>query len=265
MAVLEDNPNNTNQEITLGERLRPHWLKRFMAPLFDIVVIFFVSFALYSILLLTPASSVINSYRYQMQDIQDSYKLETGYGEKKTVTAGEEGDHRLHYDEETSTYYIVTNVTFSSESEKAEITNQYKTALSSDETYQSASFYYHLHNYVLSAVVSVGIVEAICLFLVPLLSKGATLGMLLFKTRLISDKYWGTPKWYQYLGRMAFIWLIESCIPYIWLVELTAILVPIVLLIVSLTNKKRKSLHDWVSGVMIADKTSLKQNGILVD
>ena len=89
--------------------------------------------------------------------------------------------------------------------------------------------------------------------------------MLLFKTRLISDKYWGAPKWYQYLGRMAFIWLIESCIPYIWLVELTAIIVPIVLLIVSLTNKKRKSLHDWVSGVMIADKTSLKQNGILVD
>lgn len=248
-------------EKTLGEKLRPSIFKRILAPLLDIVLIFFTFYGIYVALVSTPMADTMRGYTTTMQKLQDNFKLESGYGTIEIVLPDSDQGNYIIYapDERCSDYYVVRNVTFTNQEERNTAYNAYVALINASDPYSEASTYYHIHNYAISLLAG-AISEIIFLFLVPLvIPTGATLGMVIFSCRLINDRYWGKPKWYQHLGRFAFIYILESALPYFFLAQYTVLVMPVALFLLSLFNRKRKSLHDYVSCVMIAENAYVKE------
>ena len=89
-----------------------------------------------------------------------------------------------------------------------------------------------------------------------LLKRRQTLGKLAAGTMVINSHYQVEAKWYQMVGRFFFILIVESLIPCFFLssVVWTPIVVSIVLFLVTLTNKDRRTLHDFVCRTKVIDK-----------
>ncbi len=93
------------------------------------------------------------------------------------------------------------------------------------------------------------------IFIIPVIkNNGQTLGMMVCQEKMINPKYVGQARWYQHLGRFAFMFIVESCIPYFFLAEFTLLVVPLILIIILLFNKDNRTLHDFVSQVKVIDK-----------
>ena len=267
----------TKKETTeIVEENKPtNLFKRIAAGFIDTFLLFAAAYGLYSLALITPVGDNIKSYRDCVVQIQDRCKLETGYGEKVTINQGEEGDYHL-YSEDTETgvtYYIVKNVEFATASEKQTVYNAYVTLLNDNEksyeitayghhytgiSFGEASTYYHIHNYLVTAVLIGGVLELTWFFIIPLIKNcGATPGMLCAGIRMISSKDYFKPRWTQYLGRFLFIYFIESLFPYFLIPQVTVVIVPLILMIILFFGRKKsRTLHDFVSSIMVIEKTT---------
>lgn len=250
-------PRNPNVPApkSIEEKIRPGLAKRLLAPLFDIVLIFFSFYAIYTGLISTPMADPMRGYEETMQKLQDDFKLETGYGAIKEVEAGSSQGNYIIYppDERYDGYYIVENVQFESEAERTPIYEAYLSLLDSSIAYHDAYALRLLHNYAISLLAGF-IAELLVLFILPLvIPPRATPGMAIFRCHLIGDRFYSKPKWYQLLGRFLFVYFIESAIPYYFLGQYTVLVVPPVLFVLAMLNKKHKSLHDYASRVMIVE------------
>ena len=235
-------------------------LKRVFASFVDGVLMFFAVFGLYSLFRITPVANNLIECQNGMREVSEVLKVEAGFGEKIIISKGEEGDSILHYDTETDQYFIVKNIDFGDDTESQQNAyNDWKYLISKSDDYQDYSFRYHLHNYVITAILSGGIVEILFFIVFPLFNKSkATPGQLIFKIKLMSARYHDSAQWYDLLTRFAFIFFIESAIPYFFLAELHAIIVPAILLVICLINKKHLGLHDFVTKTYYIDKDSYK-------
>lgn len=271
----ENNKEQVNEQ-EVQENKPTNVLKRIIAGLLDIVILFFVHFGLYSLTLITPLGNFVNNYTDAQMMIQDICKLETGYGEEVQIEQGKEGNYHLYtkYKEDGITvdyYYIVKNVTFETREEQVQKYNAYVSLIKENKTYtvttrlgetytishDDAATYRHIHNYVLT--ISVGFVlEAIYFFVVPMIkNNGMTPGMFIANIRMISSKDYMKPRWSQYLGRFTFIFFIESSLPYFVLAQWTMVVVPAVLAIfLFIFRKKNQTLHDLVSRIMVIERTT---------
>ena len=237
-------------------------VKRLLAGLFDMVLLFFIHYGLYSLVLLTPIAEPMHNYWESMKVRQDNLKLETGYGAKSyfddpSVRDEKYPNHHLYEETEggMTRYYVVENIAFPTEAERKTAYDKWVAAVNDDAEYQDHSMRYHLHNFVITCVLVGGVLELIWFFIVPLPKQlGGTPGMLLCGIRLISVGSYGKPHWYQHLGRFLFIWVIESCLPYFFLAQWTLLAVPAALILILLATPRKRTLHDLVSGVMAIDK-----------
>ena len=235
-------------------------LKRVFASFVDGVLMFFAVFGLYSLFRITPVAYNLRECQSGMREVSEVLKVEAGFGEKIIINKGEEGDSILHYDTNTDEYYIVKNIDFGDDTEaRQNAYNDWKYLISKSDEYQDYSFRYHLHNYVITAILSGGIVELLFFVVFPLFNKSkASPGQLIFKIKLMSSRYHDSAQWYDLLTRFAFIFFIESAIPYFFLAELHAIIVPVVLLVICFLNKRRLGLHDLVTKTYYIDKDTYK-------
>ncbi len=242
---------------TLGINARPHLIKRLFAGLADMVILFFFHYMLYSLLLLTPAANTVNGYYADSIKLLEDYKVQATYAEEEVVDQNYKGDNYLHYNEDGDYYYIVKDKDFGEDTEaKKAAYQQYVTLANNSEEYRDKSFKYHLHNYIFTAVFAGGITEVIFFLAIPMIMNcGQTLGMMLFSIRMFNHKYAGKPRWYQYLGRFTFIFIIESLIPYLFLAEWILLAVPAVcILVMAIDREKHRALHDLVSGISYVEK-----------
>lgn len=243
-----------NKTIELGANHKAIWYKRMIATFFDGVVLFLATYLFFYLINLTPIADHAKSYREEMTLIEDEAKLDTGYGYKVVVKQGEEGNYYLHYDEGNDEYYIVKNVQYPS----SEITTAYQTILKENNKYSDLTFSYLINNY--GMLFGAGFVsELIFLFVVPLANKKrATFGQLLCGLQLISTKRNDKAAWYQLLGRLFFIYIIESVVPYLIMGMWILLVVPLITLLIRFFNDDSRSLYDFVTVTkLIEGKTFL--------
>ncbi len=241
---------------TLGVNAKPHFFKRVVAGLIDMVIMFFFHYAIYSLVLITPIANTMNNYYQNALLAAEVLKVEANYAEKQVVESDYSGDYLLHYDYTENQYYIVVDIDFGEDATaKEEAYNTYKELLQTNDYYNDLVFKYHLHNYLITAFLCGGLTEIIFLLIVPLIKNcGQTLGMLVMSFRMYNAKYVGKPKWYQYVGRFFFTFFVISAIPYLFMAEWTIIVVPIVTLIIMSFNKNNRALKDFVSGISFVEK-----------
>ena len=240
----------------VGPNSKPTLFSRLLSGLVDTIIMFFFHYALYSLVLLTPISSNLHTYWNQMLLIKEDIKVQAQYSKEEVVDEGYNGENLLHYNEEESYYYIVNDIDFGEDTQAKEAAiASFKELIQKDDTYNGLSTSYHLHNFIITALLCGGVTELIFIFIIPVIkNNGQTLGMMVCQEKMINPKYVGKAKWYQHLGRWAFMFIIESAIPYFFLAEFTILVVPTVLIVIMLLNKNNRTLHDFVSQVMVIDK-----------
>jgi uncharacterized RDD family membrane protein YckC len=250
----EEKKNNLIRD--LGPNSKPTIFARLLAGLVDMVIMFFFHYALYSLVLITPISNNLHKYWNEMQLVKEDIKVQAEYSTEEKVDSGYSGNKLLHYNEEEDYYYIVNDIDFKEDTEaKNKAVAAFQEIIKKDDLYNDLSTSYHLHNFVVTALLCGGITELIFIFVIPIIkNNGQTLGMMICQLKMINPKYVGQARWYQHLGRWAFMFLIESCIPYFFLAEFTLLVVPLILIIILLFNKDNRTLHDFVSQVKVIDK-----------
>ena len=245
---------------TLGVNAKPHIIKRLSAGLIDMVILFFTHFGIYSLLMLTPIANTMNGYYNDAIYLAEELKLQSGYGAKEIVDSTYKGSEILHYNEEQQEYYLVKDADFGEDTEaKTAAYQTYTTLLKENEDYSDLTFKYHLHNYVITVFVAGVIVETLFLLVIPLIkNNGQTLGMMIMSIRMYNKKYAGKPHWYQYLGRFAFVFIVESALPYIFIAEWILLAVPGITVLVMLLNKENRALCDFISGIYYVEKKTFQ-------
>jgi uncharacterized RDD family membrane protein YckC len=256
--VMKLPESEKEQDIEVVPNKPSGWIMRVAAGLIDFCLIVLSIFGLNQIFNNTGMGHAADKLRVQMILIQDEYKLDhlvegsdETYGHK--VYEGEEEysnytTYVVHTDEEIN-YVVVNNETISKE-----VITAFNKAVKSDKTYSNLSFDYRLINYGIS-MLSCFIAQSIFLLTIPLVNKyRATPGKLLAGTMLINNKYETPARWYQIVGRFSFQYIIESALPYLFLNMWVLIVVPAVLFLITLTNKKRRTIHDFVSRCRVIDK-----------
>lgn len=250
---------NNQVEQKSNKNVKPNIILRLAAALIDICSIFLLSLGAYSLFGKTSLGASVTKYNEEIVTIQDSYKLQT-LVEGSTETIGykiyesEEGYANatgLVHTDDVGNYRVVNNSTISDA-----LKNAYSAALKKDVSYQNASFNYRLCDFgVMSLAISIA--EIILIFAIPMTNKRrATIGKLLAGTQLITYKIEGPAKWYQLIGRFFFVLIIETLLPYLFVSTLALIIAPVIALVISLINKKGRTLRDLITGTMIIDKRS---------
>ena len=236
------------------QNIKPSFLQKLAGYLIDMSLIFLLYWGLYTICMNTPISSGFDYYHYQIIEIQDAYKLETGYGEKVTITPENASEYASYYKHKDvdDTEYVVVNVKDVSET----VTKAYVDKLNGDNAYQGYVFNRRLVLYGIN-VLAGSVATAILLLLVPLLNKNrATLGMLASNQQLFSVRFESRARWYHILIRYLFIFIFEIAIPFMFMELYVFLLLPTLYLIISSLNKKGMTLHDLVSQVRVIDSRS---------
>ena len=222
------------------------FLQRVAYTIIDFGTCLMLFFGLYQLAIHTPIASNMNKALAEMTEIQIETGVSTGYFVKTYLEDGQTTNYTKYSDEGGIYYY----------NPQAELQKDYLNALNANKTYTDLRFNYQVNVYAIGFV-SLFIAEAVFLLVVPLVNKRrATLGILFAGGMMLSRKYISKARWYQVLGRFAFIYLIETAILYFFAGEVFLLIVPVVTLIITLTNKERRSLHDLVTGVKIIDKNS---------
>lgn len=242
--------NFSNNNIELPSNSKPFWARRLTSGLVDLVLIFFATILCYNLVLKTPLSNNLYKYHNEILLIRDEAKLDSGYGYAYEVEPGEQGSYLLHEpDEGHDYYYIVKNVANPS----SEVTAAYKQILSEDEDYKSISFSYDVNNLALIAL-SNFVPELIFIFVVPVCNKKrASVGQLLAGERLIRSRMNEPAGVLNLLGRLFFIFIIETLLPYLIIGMVGSMVLPIILFALMFANKDHRMIHDYVSLTRIID------------
>lgn len=243
-----------DRKIDIEPNSKPYLFKRIVAEMFDIGLLFVLFFVVCLGLFNSNLSSTYYDHSNRVSSIQDSLKLESGYGEKKYVDDDYVQGYKVYYDESTGSNYIVVK------NESADNDNyvSYMNLLSNNDIYQEEVFAADLHRYLISAL-SCLIGETVLFLIIPLCNKQrSTIGQLLMGISLFDLSRQAYAKWYQVLFRFLFIFFIESCLMYLWTGIYTFLLIPVITLIFVLLSKNDRCLRDYLTGTMLIEKLSYR-------
>ena len=241
-----------------------HWSMRIAGAIIDICLVFLALLGFRYLFMMTPMGDELNRNNNEALKVSDSYKLQQlvegsdetfGYklfeGEEKYDTYVKNG-YLVYQEEETQKNYVVAN----HDEISKEVQNAFKTAVNADERFKNFTFNSRLIEFGIIAI-SGTCSEAIFVLAVPLiLKRRQTLGKLAAGTMMINSRYQVEAKWYQIVGRFFFILIVESAIPCFFLSSIiwTPIVVSAVNFLITLTNKDRKTLHDFICRTKVIDK-----------
>lgn len=222
------------------------FLQRVAYTIIDFGTMLMVFFGLYQLAMHTPISSNLQKANAEMIQIQIETGTSTGYFVKTYLEDGEKTNYAVYSDDGGKYYYLPNN----------DFKKDYLNSLNNNQDYKDLRFNYTVNSYVIG-LGSLAISEVIFLLIIPLTNKRrATLGILFAGGQVMSKKYVSRAKWYQILGRFGFIYIIETALLYFAAGEVILLIVPFITLIISFTNKERRTIHDLVTGIKIVDKNS---------
>jgi len=252
MDKSEQSLSPQEQDLNFQPNAKPKFSQRLAGGVIDLCFIFLFYWLCYFVVMNTPISATYKSYQNQITEIQDQTKLATGYGEAVYITEENANDYTgyLQYLDEEENVYVVVNVDNISE----EVYANYVATLNADDEYGNLSFDRDFINYginVLCGALSLGIF----LLAVPLCNKRrATVGQLFAEEQLFSVRYEGKARWYHVLFRFLFIYIVEGCLPFLFLGLYAFIAMPLLFLIIASLTKSGRTLHGLISGTKVIDK-----------
>lgn len=239
---------SSEEKVDIYPVQKANFISRFLAILVDTLIIFFGGFLISMLLFSTPVADNYNAYYNRAFDIQDKYKIETGYGYKSYISDDNPlPNNYIIHEDETGKYYVKNH---------DEISDEIKTAwlnlLNNDQEYKDVTFYGKLHGYAIYLLSGL-IVITINSLIIPLTNKRrASLGRLLAHARLINPKYYGEAKWYNVLFRYLWVVIIDFALPFYALGQFAVIVAPLLILLVAGLNKKTgRAVIDYISGTML--------------
>lgn len=255
---MEEN-SSLDQKVVVEPNVKPRISQRIAGGLIDTCLIFLFFWLCYYICLSTPITSTIKAYRHDIMEIQDTAKLDSGYGEKVTITEENQKEYSNYItysetDPETTvtTNYVVVNKTDATQ----EVYDTYVSLLKENKEYSNLNFDYKLMNYginVLCGFISL----TTFLLVIPLCNqRRATIGQLCAEEQLFSTRYQGRARWYHVLIRYLFIFFIDGCLPYLFFGLYTFVAIPLIFLIISCLTKSGRTLHCLCSMTKVIDKKS---------
>ncbi len=128
--------------------------------------------------------------------------------------------------------------------------------LNSNEEYQNELFAANLHSFLLKGLAAL-ISEAIVLLVIPLTNSfRCSPGKLMTGIIPFDERGQMKARSFQIILRFVYIYLIDSLAVYMFTGIFTFLLVPLIRLIEILTNKKGKTVIDYMTGLMIIEKLS---------
>lgn len=224
------------------------FMQRLAYTIIDFGLMLLAAFGLYQLCLHTPISNNLHNAQNEMTEIQIQVGESTGFFIKTYLGEGETTNN-TKYEDEGGVYYY----TASTDKEKK---NAYLAELNANDTYKDLKFNYTVNVFAIT-LSCILVSETIFMFVVPLTNKRrATLGILLAGGQVISKKTINRAHWYQMLGRLGFVFILYSCTLYFIGSETLLLIIPLITLLLTFTNKERRSLHDMATGVKIIDKTT---------
>ena len=253
-------PESEKEEKQIEHNKKPLWWLRMVSGIIDFGLILLITMGFNQIFNMTQMGKTSNSLRTQMILIEDGYKLsklvegsEETYGHKVYENEEEYQNYTTYvvHDDEEVKYVVVDNNEISEAVSKA-----FQSAVKTDATYKNLSFDYRLVIYGIN-MLSCFIAETIVLLIVPLINKGrATPGKLLGGEILINAKYEAPAKWYQVVGRFSWEYIIETALLFLFLDIYALLVAPLIIFIITLFNKKGRTIHDFISVTRVIDKRS---------
>ena len=128
--------------------------------------------------------------------------------------------------------------------------------LNGSEAYRNEALAANLHGYLLKGL-AVLAAEGILLLAVPMLNKERmTVGKRLAGVMPFNEKRQSRARGVQIFYRFLFVFLLDSLALYLLTGTMTFLLVPVIRLTEMLLNRKNKTVCDFVTGIMIIEKTS---------
>lgn len=242
-------------EVVFAPNSKPPFFLRIIATLIDTALMIMTAFGLHALIVISPMYNPIRAYESDLYQIQDRYALKTGYAEKVVLTDENKDQYSSYivYTEEDNTQYVVVPV----ENPSEEVVAEYKKEVTGDSAYGDISFKYSLAGF---GYVCLGgfLSELIFLLIIPLINKRrATIGQLLAGLQVISVRYQDRAMWYQLVGRLAFVYLIESVLLYLLINYWIMLVMPILVIAFAAINRKtNRALQDIISGTQIIHKKS---------
>lgn len=274
---MEENKKTNDYVMKLPESEKPkeevsepnlpaRGIMRVVGGIIDVCIIFLALLGFRQVFMNTGMGT---AYRHHMREaikISDSYKLEKlvsgkddTFGYKKYED--EEGyqdfikDGYLEYeDSEVGKSYVVANY----ENIAKDVQDAFKKAVNGDTQFKNYTFNARLIEFGI-VTLSITCSETIFLLAIPLMNKKrATIGKIAAGTQVINSKYETEARWYQMVGRFFWILAFESFVPIFFLSSV--IWAPVasgtLMLVISLTNKQRRTIHDFVSRTRVIDSRS---------
>ena len=224
------------------------FMQRLAYTIIDFGLMLLTAFGLYQLCLHTPISNNLHSAHNEMMEIQIQVGESTGYFVKTYLEEGQDTKYTKYKDEGGVYYY--------SPSDDKDKKTAFYAELDGNETYKDLKFNYTVNVFAIT-LSCIFVSETIFMFVVPLTNKRrATLGILLAGGQVISKKTVNRAHWYQMLGRLGFVFILYSCTLYFIGSETLLLIIPLATLLLTFTNKERRSLHDLATGVKIIDKTT---------
>ena len=224
------------------------FMQRLAYTIIDFGLMLLTAFGLYQICLHTPISRNLHNAQNEMNEIQIQAGESTGFFIKTYLEEGQDTNY-TKYEDEGGVYYYTP-------SDDKDKKTAYYAALDANDTYKDLKFNYTVNVFAIT-LSCILVSETIFMFVVPLTNKRrATLGILLAGGQVISKKTINRAHWYQMLGRLGFVFILYTCVLYFIGSETLLLIIPLVTLLLTFTNKERRSLHDIVTGVKIIDKST---------
>lgn len=246
-----------------------HWMTRIAGGVIDVSLIFLGLLGFRQLIGLTPLGSEMQKYTNLAIEISDNYKLEKLvegseetfgyklYEEDENYKAYIKDGYLSYLDEETKTHYVVAN----NENISQELQTAFREKVNGDENFKNYTFNARLFDFSIVAI-SLTCSEVVFLLGIPLINKRrATLGKFAAGTMVINSHYQSEAKWYQMVGRFFWILTFESLIPLFFISSViwTPLVVGTLMFLITLTNKDRRTLHDFVCRTKVIEKNSFKR------
>ena len=224
------------------------FMQRLAYTIIDFGLMLLTAFGLYQLCLHTPISTNLHNAQHDMNEIQIQVGESTGFFVKTYLEEGQDTNY-TKYEDEGGIYYYTPSP--DKEKEKA-----YYAELNANDDYKDLKFNYTVNVFAIT-LSCILVSETIFMFVIPLTNKRrATLGILLAGGQVISKRQVNRAHWYQMLGRLGFVFILYTCVLYFIGSETLLLIIPLVTLLLTFTNKERRSLHDIVTGVKIIDKST---------
>ncbi len=224
--------------------IRPKQSKVILSGLLNLAFFIILAIIINRIIFNISLSNNYHQLHSELITIQDTYKIETGYGEKIYLNSlNEQEFSKYHVYTDEGGRYVVNNLNQVNE----EIEKSFSNKLKNDSVYQETLKSFQFNSFSLLTLV-IGVSQGVFFLVVPLCNKNrATFGQMIFGLKIINYRNKKPINPLIVIVRFLIIFIFESLLPYILFGEIVLLFMPLILIAVTLFSNDNRTIHDFIT------------------